>query len=380
MVTQFYILSIFLVGLLVPFNDSGLIKDEGSLTSAASPFVLALKNAGAAGLAHVLNGVILITVLSVANAAVYGSSRVLNAMAQPDVGLAPACFAYVDQAGRPLRCFYLSATFGLFAFLAELSEQSTVFLWLLSLCGLSSIISWTSICLTHIRFRKALKIHNKAVSSLPYESPLGVFGSWVGLICNLFIIVSQLVTTIWPVDHHSMTGAQRARHAFQSAMAFPLVGLVYMAFKKYKGTRVDNNGAIVWGPGTRIVDLAKDIDFEGSWNEGDYVEWARMHPDLFVKFEPLWWCPKFLRGCITFFDFPWRSRGEVELAHLEQDEKRRLEAEAARAQAEEAENVVRQRAREEWDMDTWAVRNNLERREWEMREWERNRFPEREQN
>jgi hypothetical protein len=68
-----------------------------------------------------------------------------------DAGLAPRAFAYVDTKGRPLRCFYLSFAFGLLAYLVDLHNENTVFIWLVSLCGLSSIISWTSICATHLR-------------------------------------------------------------------------------------------------------------------------------------------------------------------------------------------------------------------------------------
>jgi amino acid transporter len=111
--------------------------------------VIALTNSGVKGLPSVLNSVILITVLPVANSSVYGSSRVLGAMA--DVGLAPKVFVYVDTKGRPLRCFYLSFAFGLLAYLVDIRNENTVFIWLVSLCGLSSIISWTSICATHLR-------------------------------------------------------------------------------------------------------------------------------------------------------------------------------------------------------------------------------------
>jgi amino acid transporter len=96
-------------------------------------------------------------------------------------GMAPKRLTFLDQKGRPLWCFALALVFGLLAYLAELEAQETVFTWLLSLVGLSSTISWASICYTHLRFRKALRLkndqgglfHNRPPSSMPFRSPLG---------------------------------------------------------------------------------------------------------------------------------------------------------------------------------------------------------------
>lgn len=260
----------------------------------------------------IFNIVILISVLSVANSSVYGSSRVLNAMA--DVGLAPKAFSYVDTMGRPLRCFYLSFAFGLLAYLAQLPQQNTVFIWLLSLCGLASIISWTSICVTHVRFRQALKLHGRALSTLPYQSPLGVIGSWIGILCNLFIIVLQLVNALFPIGYDDMSGSVRVQFFFQSFMAFPLIAIIYLGFKFFKGTEIEGLtlswkgitfNRVVWGEGTTVINLRTDVNFTDSWDLGDYLEYARQNPNLIVWVEELWWCPRPLRRCITFFYFPW---------------------------------------------------------------------------
>jgi len=268
------------------------------------------------GLPSVFNSVILITVLSVANSSVYGSSRVLIALAK--AGLAPKAFAYVDKKGRPLRCFYLSFAFGLLAYLAELQQDYTVFLWLLSSCGLGSIISWASICATHIQFHRALRIHKKPWDELPYQSPLGVIGSWFGLFCCLFIILLQFITAAWPVGFHGMTPKQRAQYFFQNFTAFILITIVYLGFKFFKGTKIEGvslswKGVSFDSPsieqgGTIPVNLYDDVDFSGSWELGDWFEYARLHPERVVREEPLWWCPRPLRSLITFFEPPWRWR------------------------------------------------------------------------
>ncbi|KAG4436123.1 hypothetical protein IFR05_008402 [Cadophora sp. M221] len=272
------------------------------------------------GLPSIFNAVILIAVLSVANSSIYGSSRVLSAMA--DAGLAPKAFAYVDMKGRPLRCFYLAALFGLLAYLVELKEQAAVFFWLLALCGLSSIISWTSICITHLRFRKALAAKNVPLEALPFRSPLGETGTWVGLICNIFIIIVQFLTAVFPVGwdgwpaHHGvaetghMASHLRAKNFFSSFMAFPLLAIFYLCLKCLKGTRVVGvtweswfrvhvrEPRIVWGAGTRMVDL-DGIDFTDAWQLEDYIE------DDGVGLDELWWCPEPLRDPLVKMYFPW---------------------------------------------------------------------------
>jgi amino acid transporter len=75
----FYIVNLFLVGLIVPEN-SDLYKAEGS-SSRRSPFVIAIKLAGIKVLPGIFNAVILIAVMSVANSCTFGSTRTIQALA-----------------------------------------------------------------------------------------------------------------------------------------------------------------------------------------------------------------------------------------------------------------------------------------------------------
>ena len=85
-ITLFYIVSLTLVGLLVPYDDPQLLGGANSADANVSPFVIAIKNASISGLDSVMNVVIMIAVLSVGNSAVYGSSRTLTALAEQGQG------------------------------------------------------------------------------------------------------------------------------------------------------------------------------------------------------------------------------------------------------------------------------------------------------
>jgi amino acid transporter len=75
----FYIVNLFLIGLIVPEN-SDLYTGEGS-TSRHSPFVIAIQLAGIKVLPSIFNAVILISVMSVANSCTFGSTRTMQALA-----------------------------------------------------------------------------------------------------------------------------------------------------------------------------------------------------------------------------------------------------------------------------------------------------------
>jgi len=123
--------------------------------------------------------VITVSVLSVANSCTYGSTRVLQALAHS--GRAPKILAKIDSKGRPVWCIALQIAVGLLAYINCAASGSTVFTWLLAITGLSGQFAYASICLAHIRFRKAWKLQGRSLDDIPWRSALGVTGSYVGL-------------------------------------------------------------------------------------------------------------------------------------------------------------------------------------------------------
>lgn len=122
-VLLFYILSLFMISLIVPFDDSRL--SGGQFDTRTSPFVLAIKIGGIKVLPDIFNAVILISCMSVANAGVYASSRTLLALAQQ--GQAPKLFRYIDRNGRPLPAVILSLLIGLLGFLIYSTSEIEIF-------------------------------------------------------------------------------------------------------------------------------------------------------------------------------------------------------------------------------------------------------------
>ncbi|KAI9739674.1 MAG: glyceraldehyde-3-phosphate dehydrogenase 1 [Cirrosporium novae-zelandiae] len=232
---KFYIASITLIGLLVPYTDDRLLTaGSAGVNIKASPFVIAIEDAGIAVLPSIINAIILITVLSVANSSVYGSTRTLIALAEQDQ--APRIFAYIDRKGRPLLSLALTFAFGLLAFMADSSKEATAFTWLLALSGLSSIITWGSICFAHIRFRSAWKIQNFTLKQLPFRSPYGVWGSWIGFVGCVIVLILQLVISVLPEGYEDMSASDRASDFWSAYLAVPLTIACFFGFKIYSPT------------------------------------------------------------------------------------------------------------------------------------------------
>ncbi|KAL8958227.1 MAG: hypothetical protein Q9193_004676 [Seirophora villosa] len=215
-ITLFYILALLFVGLLVEHTDERLLG-SGLSDSQASPFVIAAKDAGLIGFDSFMNVVILVSVISIGNSAVYGGSRTLTALAEQ--GYAPKFFAYIDKSGRPLFSTMFILAFSPIAYVGLSASGVTVFAWLLALSGLAALFTWGSICLAHIRFRKAWAYHGHTLDEIPFQALFGVYGSWIGLILVFLVLVAQFAVALYPLG-----GAEPSAEAFfQAYLALPVV-------------------------------------------------------------------------------------------------------------------------------------------------------------
>ncbi|MCJ1423553.1 glyceraldehyde-3-phosphate dehydrogenase 1 [Sticta canariensis] len=254
----FYIVSLALVGLLVPYTDPRLIG-QSSADAAASPFVIAIHNASIQGLDSVMNVVIMIAVLSVGNSSIYGSSRTLTALAEQKQ--APKIFSYIDRNGRPVFSIMLSSAFGFLAFLAASSSEDKTFLWMQALSGLSSIFTWGSICLAHIRFRRAWRLQGHDLDDLAFRSQAGVAGSWIGLIFNILALIAQFWTGFSPPTPNGglppKGTAALIENFFQAYLAVPVVLLCFVSYKIYFQTSIMHCRNMDLKTGIRELNLAE---------------------------------------------------------------------------------------------------------------------------
>ncbi|SCU79152.1 LAMI_0A07558g1_1 [Lachancea mirantina] len=225
LITGCYIVVLTLIGCLVPYDDDRLLNGSSSVDVAASPLVIAIENGRIKGLPSLMNAIILIAVLSVANSAVYACSRCAASMAQ--IGNLPKMFAYVDKKGRPLYAIIATLIFGLLSFIAASDKQNEVFTWLSALSGLSTLFCWFSINLSHIRFRYTMKKRNRSLEELPFVSMVGVWGSVYGCVVIFLVLIASFWTSLFPVGS---SGAD-VTSFFEGYLSLPILIVCYVGHK-----------------------------------------------------------------------------------------------------------------------------------------------------
>jgi amino acid transporter len=190
----FFILTIFFIGILVPYTNEALLSGQTDATS--SPLVIAAKLAGVNALPDIINAVLLTVVLSAANSNVYSGSRILVGLAEQNS--APKILTRTTKGGVPYIAVASTSAFGLLGFMNESSNGGEVFDWLLNITAVAGFIAWTCINGSHICFMRAVKAQGISRDDLPYKAFWQPWFSWYGMVFNIIIIFTQGFTAFMP--------------------------------------------------------------------------------------------------------------------------------------------------------------------------------------
>ncbi|KAF2500631.1 hypothetical protein BU16DRAFT_253956 [Lophium mytilinum] len=195
----FYLLGSLMVTINVsPYNPDIF---GGSGTN-ASPFVIAYREAGLQPLAHIMNAVIFISVLSTGSISGYGGSRTTMGLAH--LGMAPRQFARADKTGRPWLGLLVTLVLGGgLAYLNVNNSASNVFTWFSNLTSLFTLFGWGMICFSHIRMRYTWKLQGRDVAELPWKSWTYPYAAWWGLIWCMVLMVVEFYLAVWPLGKPS---------------------------------------------------------------------------------------------------------------------------------------------------------------------------------
>ncbi|AGO10817.1 AaceriAFR698Cp [[Ashbya] aceris (nom. inval.)] len=232
--------SVILLGFLVPKNAPELMGSTESDVH-VSPYVIAVRMHGVNVVPSFINAVILLSVLSVGNSAFYSSSRLLHSLAEQNY--APKVFKYIDRAGRPLMAMIVSILFGTICFVAASPKEEEVFKWLLAISGLSQLFTWSTICISHVRFRRALAVQGYSTDELGFKAQTGVIGSYCSAIMMVLALVGQFWVSLVPMG----TSKPNVESFFTGYLAMPMFLLCYFGYK-------------VWNKDWRLFIRADQID------------------------------------------------------------------------------------------------------------------------
>jgi amino acid transporter, AAT family len=152
-----------------------------------SPFVTTLRTVRIPHASGVMNFVVLTAALSGANATLYVASRMIFSLAR--TGWAPSSLGRLNQEGSPQNAVLHSSLGIVFALALVLFAPKNAFRYMLGAAFTGMILSWLVSLSAHISFRRRLP--REELAALPLRSPLGIWGSVVGL----FAVATALVQT-----------------------------------------------------------------------------------------------------------------------------------------------------------------------------------------
>ena len=187
-IVMFNVVSIILVAMLVPY---GLIDVERNAEDTAlSAFVMAFRMTRLPVLPRLLNGCILVFALSSAAFSLYLATGAMYRMSLDR--MAPACLSFTDRRGVPVLALSLCSCLASLAYINTAHDSKVVFSYLVNLVTMLSILTWISILITHLSFKRAQKAQGVPHSVLGFKAPLGLFGSWIALVGCVAVSLTRI--------------------------------------------------------------------------------------------------------------------------------------------------------------------------------------------
>jgi amino acid transporter, AAT family len=176
----FYIGSLAIVMMLYPWN---------SLDARESPFVGVLKQAGFAAAAGALTLVVISAFFSSSNTGLYGSSRILHALASS--GDAPARLMALNKRRIPYLSVTLSVAFLMLGVVLNYLIPDKIFGYLLSAVAWLLLWVWISIMLCHFIYWRT--VAKDSTSRVNFRLPGAPYTNWA--IILLIGVIAMLIAT-----------------------------------------------------------------------------------------------------------------------------------------------------------------------------------------
>jgi amino acid transporter len=220
----FFGCSIVFISVLVPYTDSRLL---GPSNIAASPFVIAMDDAGIKGLPDFLNAVIIVGLCAIGAESLYITSRLGTAMAR--MGLFPKSFGHVDKQGRPYVSLISSGLLAIILTYINCSNTGgVIFTWFSSVGSTVYFIAYLVIAVTNWRMRAAFKAQgdNPLTMKYAYKNKAWPWGSVFLFVSGIFVISSTFYLSLFPID-----APTNASNFFQTFLCVPLFLVLWIGYK-----------------------------------------------------------------------------------------------------------------------------------------------------
>lgn len=262
------------IGLIIPATNPRLFGGSGVT---ASPFVIAIEEAGIKGLADFMNVVILCAVSSIGAESLFIASRMIRSMAAQ--GLIPARLANVDEAGRPRWAVAITSVTAVLLTYINLSAGGIeVFNWLVQIASTGYFMVWIVIAITSFGFRRALKAQNDPLFTETYSWKCAIWPFppvWLLICCSLYIGCSFYLA-LFPIDVPTIS----VKFFFQYMFGLILIIVTGIGYKLIFRTKMRDPRYVDLRTGRRTLgpDEIRKLD----WYYG-LPAWRK-----FLKFVQLW--------------------------------------------------------------------------------------------
>lgn len=219
----FYILSVLLIGLNVPYNTPGLSTKESS----TSPFTIVFQMAGAKAAGSFINAVIMTSVISAGNHALFAGTRLMYSLAVDRH--APQFFGKLNRNRVPWIAVIATSAISGLCFGASFIGAGQLWSWLQNIVGVSNQLAWIAIGITSIRFRGALELQGKT-HLLPFKNWTYPWGPWICVVLNIVIVLVQGWSSFSP----RFSGVDFVSYYIE----LPIMLVMYVGWKLLKKTKI----------------------------------------------------------------------------------------------------------------------------------------------
>jgi AAT family amino acid transporter len=180
----FYILSILIIGLNVPYTYEGLSTKD----SHTSPFTIVFMMAGSNVAGSFINAVVMTSVISAGNHALFAGSRLMYSLGVN--GHAPKFFAKLNRNQVPWVAVLLTSSISGLCFGASYIGAGQLWTWLQNIVGVSNQLSWIAIGFASLRFRSGIKAQGLE-HLLPFKNWTYPYGPVFSVVLNSVLVLVQ---------------------------------------------------------------------------------------------------------------------------------------------------------------------------------------------
>ncbi|MFN8770273.1 MAG: amino acid permease [Neisseriaceae bacterium] len=185
----FYILSIGIISLLIAYNNPQLASQDNIHMS---PYTLVFSKYIGSYAANFINLVILLALISAANASMYSATRILWYLGKTHQ--APSFITSLNKKGVPIIALIVTALVGSVVFLSSLTGNGVIFTYLVQISSLCGFLAWFGIALSHYKFRKNIVPQLGGVGILKYRAKFYPFAQIISMLVIIGIMAAQFIT------------------------------------------------------------------------------------------------------------------------------------------------------------------------------------------